>query len=294
MDYSILIPVFNYDIRELIGQLLNQMRKLSLNGELLILDDASTDSTIKKVNEQLKKHPEIIYLSERNNIGRAKARNKLILESNSDKLIFIDADVLIKNEDYLQNYVRLFSKYQVVVGGHRYQEERPEYQYRLNWRYANKREVLSATVKNRNPYDRFISMNFYADKRAISSISFPNFLDGWGHEDTYFGFLLKKQGFSINHIENPVLHLGLHENKAYIKRQEMAIDQALKIRAFDADFDYQLVRIANNIKSLHPLLHSIAPISLSYIRRMVLMTNSPMILNIYKLIFYIQRIKEEN
>lgn len=283
MDISILIPVFNFDVTMLVEKLLREIRMASLNAEVILLDDNSDNLTIKKKNEQLRFHPEVIFLKEKKNQGRSKARNKLFQEANSEYLIFLDADTRIEKENFIQDYFRYIRKHQVIVGGHYYQKTPPQKRYLLNWRYAIKREVRNAQERNEHPYDRFISMNFCIQKEVLAKVQFPDNLKGWGHEDTYFGFELERKNIDVLHIENPVLHLGLNENADYLAKQEQAIDQALELKTKDAAFNFQLLRLVQRFKWMQPLLTILQPFLKELLKKSVLFTCSPTLMNIYKL-----------
>ena len=50
---SILIPVFNYDVRRLVGDLHRQLSGMKIEYEIRVYDDCSTNETLKKGNASI-------------------------------------------------------------------------------------------------------------------------------------------------------------------------------------------------------------------------------------------------
>ncbi|NAS31637.1 glycosyltransferase [Flavobacteriaceae bacterium R38] len=94
---SIITPAFNSEayIEETIQSVLNQTYG---NWELLIVDDASADNTVKIVNRIAEKDPRIKLFELEVNSGAGIARNKAIEEAQGDFIAFLDADDLWKPE----------------------------------------------------------------------------------------------------------------------------------------------------------------------------------------------------
>lgn len=88
---SIITPMYNSEhfILETIGSVVNQTYT---NWELLLIDDGSTDNTIKIVEDFKSKYANIKLLQNDTNLGAAKSRNKGILEAKGDYIAFLDAD----------------------------------------------------------------------------------------------------------------------------------------------------------------------------------------------------------
>ncbi len=91
---SIVTPVYNASkfLKETIETVLNQTYK---NWELILVDDLSTDDSVKIIEEYVKKYPKKIKLIKLKKKGyTAIARNKGIEESKGRFIFFIDADDL--------------------------------------------------------------------------------------------------------------------------------------------------------------------------------------------------------
>jgi glycosyltransferase involved in cell wall biosynthesis len=110
MKLSILIPMYNAEayISNCLDSLVNQ--DLETNDyEIIIMDDGSSDSSFKIVNEYVKTHTNISLYSE-NNVGSDTTRNKLLKLAKGDYIYFLDADDYIAYNslgiliDYLVTY----------------------------------------------------------------------------------------------------------------------------------------------------------------------------------------------
>lgn len=295
MDYSILIPVYNEDVTELVQSLHRQMQGLEQSGELIILDDASPSDAIRKRNRELGKLEYVIYRELNENIGRSQVRNKLADFSGGKTLLYLDADVSVSSDAFLKGYQDYFQRETVVVGGHFYSEHRPVRSLLLNWKYARKYEAKSAPLRQKNVYRGFISMNFLIPRTWVKAIGFPTDVKGWGHEDTLFGHLLEKKKLSVIHIDNPVQHLGLSEAGDYLKKQEQAIQQALVLAERYPGFSYRLMEVHRCLPiKLKKALQLGSKVLLPALSSLTRQTHSPFLLNIYKLIYYNSLILEKD
>ena len=58
---SILIPIFNFDVTDLVLELNNQALAANVKYEIILLDDASTDS-FREINRNLSRQNHIKYI----------------------------------------------------------------------------------------------------------------------------------------------------------------------------------------------------------------------------------------
>jgi hypothetical protein len=54
-------------------------------------------------------------------------------------------------------------------------------------------------------------------------VSFDERLVNYGHEDTLFGFQLKKNEIQISHISNPVLNGDIEDNDVFLTKTELGL-----------------------------------------------------------------------
>ena len=92
---SIIMPSYNTAsyIKESIQSVLNQTYT---NWELIIVDDCSSDNTVKIVQEISKKDPRVRILKQNTNGGAAKARNRSLNEATGRYVAYLDADDIWK------------------------------------------------------------------------------------------------------------------------------------------------------------------------------------------------------
>ncbi|HSI71136.1 MAG TPA: glycosyltransferase family 2 protein [Gillisia sp.] len=90
---SVIMPAYNS--ADFIGEAIESVLAQTWNNwELLVIDDASTDGTVKIVKEYSSKHPNIIILKNSTNLGTGSSRNKGIKAATGRFIAFLDADDL--------------------------------------------------------------------------------------------------------------------------------------------------------------------------------------------------------
>lgn len=87
---SIVVPVYNAEkyLEECLASLVNQTYK---NTEIILVDDGSTDSSLKILKKYQKKYSSIKVISQKNQ-GSSFARSTGIKKAKGDYLMFVDAD----------------------------------------------------------------------------------------------------------------------------------------------------------------------------------------------------------
>ncbi|MFZ1582371.1 MAG: glycosyltransferase [Saprospiraceae bacterium] len=116
---SIVIPIFNQDIRPLVFTLMKQCNKLNINYQILCFDDCS-DQKYKDMNQELAFKINVNYTEMTENLGRSKIRNWLGKAAYFDYILFLDGDSTVKNKDFIKNYINLVQPDQVIYGGRQY------------------------------------------------------------------------------------------------------------------------------------------------------------------------------
>lgn len=225
---SILIPVYNYDIVELVTEVHRQLQKLNIPYEIYCLDDKSELSFIEK-NKQIECLSHTSYqISEVNN-GRERSRQLLCEKSTFDHLLFLDADTFPRRANFMEIYTSyLKSGQEAVFGGILYESQPPGIDYLLRWKYGKQNESLNANERNRAPYISITSPNFLIKKSVFNSINSIIKGNDYGL-DIYFASLMKRKQINILHIDNEVFHLGIEKNADYLMKSEEALKTYLKL-----------------------------------------------------------------
>ena len=221
LAFSVCIPVYNTDVRKLVLELHRQASSMNCPFEILLIDDGST--VFKEENRQLQQLPNLSSIELKENIGRAKIRNLLAKTAQYPYLIFMDCDACVFNASYIRNYFKEIPA-DVVIGGCSYSPIPPvEKEFLLRWKYGVKREARPAEKRKNVPYRSFATFNFLIKKEIFNRIKFDEKISGYGHEDTLFGWTLKKQRITINHIDNPLIHIVSDNTEDFLKKTENSV-----------------------------------------------------------------------
>ncbi len=231
---SVLIPVYNYDVRRLTKSLQEQLLIAGVAYEIILGDDAS-EMRFKMINRELAVLNGVLYSEEESNLGRSKIRNKLARLAKFDNLLFIDCDSQIPDDNYIQSYLGQLPNHEMVYGGTVYQPQLTQSEnFVLHWKYGHKREQCPARYRNIEPNRSFHSNNFLISKQLFLSIGFNEDITGYGHEDTLFGYELQKYNIRILHIDNPVIHEGLESNEIFLMKTREGIKNLIRILSMNS------------------------------------------------------------
>lgn len=229
MQLSILIPIFNFDVREFVNELNRQCLDLKLEFEILLIDDNSKNKYFN-LNNELTTIDNVRYEKLKKNIGRSKIRNLLIERASFSNCLVLDCDLKIDSIDFIKKYIVSYNPNVVVVGGHKYEDLPPKRKKELlHWRYGVKVEAISLIQRLKDPYFSFKTNSFFISKEVFSLIKFDESLVNYGHEDTVFGVGLELNKIELIHIENPVIHIGLESAKSFLQKQKLAIENLIVI-----------------------------------------------------------------
>lgn len=258
---SILIPIYNFDVTNFVADLSQQAKSCGIDYEILCYDDGSTEE-FKIKNRSLNSIPKVVYTELPQNVGRSKIRNLLAENSKYDYLLFLDCDSKTNTKQFIKNYINKAKPNLVVYGGRNYSKEKPiDKEFHFRWWYGVNRETISSIERAKQPYDSFMTNNFFIPKSIFQSIKFDETLEGYGHEDTLFGIELKKQNIPILHIENPLCHIGLETLQEFLTKTKQGLQnlhQLIKANKVDKTIKlyryYDLVNkfgFSNNILSYY-------------------------------------------
>ncbi len=229
---SICIPLFNFEVFPMVKELQLQAEKCARDYEIIIIDDSS-DTPFKQQNSILKELNNTRYIELESNIGRSKIRNLLKKESKYPFLLFLDCDLKIIKSDFLSTYITFIEKQNtedfVICGGHTYEDSSPAGNQKLHWLWGKKCEAFGPEIRAKNPYQSFMTSNFVISSKTMDKIPFNEQLSGYGHEDTLMGFELFKKNITIQHIDNPVEHLGLENNSVFLEKTKESIKNLCKL-----------------------------------------------------------------
>lgn len=92
---SLILPAYNESdvITESITRLIDEINKFSVNYEIIIVNDGSSDDTKNKIINLKRNYPKIKLISYTNNKGKGYAIKRGLLSANGDIDIIMDADL---------------------------------------------------------------------------------------------------------------------------------------------------------------------------------------------------------
>ncbi len=216
---SILIPVYNRNITALVKELHRQAVSLSVNFEIICMDDAS--SLYIEENKKVQLLDKVQWIEVKINQGRSEIRNALIEASSYDYLLFLDCDMQIPNQQFLAKYSKLREN-RVICGGRIYIDSDLNNDTGLHFHYGKKRETFKTASSLSE--SSFISGNFFIHKQVFKTVKFNADIKGYGHEDTLFGIELREAGIAILFTDNPTIHRGVDNNDSFLDKTRNAID----------------------------------------------------------------------
>lgn len=234
---SILIPTYNTNLHPLVSELQAQLIANHIKYEIIIADDASSDTSVRAHNALLAEQEHVQYIQYEQNIGRSKIRNSLADAATYPTLLFMDCDARVKSDDYIAKYLRFLEKKHltgtdfVVLGGLSYREMQPEKTKLLRYRYGIKREVRPAYERNRDPYRAFTPFNMLISKSVFEKCRFEESLKQYGYEDTFFGIGLKKCGIPVYHIDNELYHEGIDTNELLLNKVAAGVANLVNLQS---------------------------------------------------------------
>jgi glycosyltransferase involved in cell wall biosynthesis len=228
---SILIPIYNFDVRKLVSDLGKEAETLGIPYEILCFDDGSKPEYLH-IHQVLNQQTHVEYRELPENLGRSRIRNFLAQEAKYPYLLFMDCDSGVASSDFLSNYLALASPDQVIVGKRVYQPSPPKDAQRyFRWLYGVKREQRSAKVRNQHPFEGFCTHHFLCPKAVFEKIQFDPNLRQYGHEDTQFGLDLEKIGVRVIHTDNPLLHIDLEPIAEFLPKTLKGIENLVYLQS---------------------------------------------------------------
>ena len=221
---SILIPVYNFDVRQLVADLHGQCLAAGVDFEFVCFDDGSSDF-FKEKNRKIAEYEHVNYRELPQNLGRSAIRNALGKAARMEYLLFMDCDNRVVRPDFIQQHLAQIQPGALMYGGSSYSAIAPKAAAcYFHWLYGTCREQQSLEQRKIKPYHSFKTNNFIIPKAIFLSIGFDENLRQYGHEDTLFGLELAKRNIPIIHIDNPLEHIGLEPVEVFLKKTKQGLE----------------------------------------------------------------------
>jgi glycosyltransferase involved in cell wall biosynthesis len=247
---SLLIPVYECDVRQLVFALHEQGQALGVPYEIRCYDDGSSEA-IRELNREVSNLPEVVYQEMHANLGRSGIRNRLATEARHPYLLFIDGDAGVVDDQFLQRYLRVAKPSTVFVGGTAYRPEPPDdIRHLLRWTYGKQREQRTASQRNLDSLLGFSTFNFLIPSEVFQQVRFDERMKGYGHEDTLFGWELRQRGFPIQHIDNPLYHLGLDTGAIFLEKTRQGLENLYRLQTLCPGVDTKLLKTLRLVRHM--------------------------------------------
>ncbi|MBQ3629029.1 MAG: glycosyltransferase family 2 protein [Bacteroidaceae bacterium] len=248
MSLSILIPAYNYDCTQLVRALYEQAINLTIDFEIIVADDASTNAATERQNAEIGKMPHCQYIRLKENHGRAAIRNFLAEKAKYDNLMFMDCDGKVVYLHFLSAYMKAIEDHDVVCGGMMHPLDMVLKNNNLRYQYEVRSEkMLKADKLNADPKARFISFCFVIKKKVFDDVKFDESFTDYGYEDVLFGMQIKQKGYKIFFIDNPLQNEDIESNPVFVEKTEEALRTLKKHEALFGD-NVRLLRTVHRLK----------------------------------------------
>lgn len=247
MKLSVCIPVYNFDVRNLVEDLNREINKKELDAEIILIDDAS-DETFTNINKDLlDKVQSFIFLDK--NVGRSKIRNLFLNYSKGEYMLFLDCDVKIDNTNFLSNYLQQIEQNRELDLFYGSFKISPQYSHTLRNKYSLEREI---PIKGKSDFSTFKTVNFVVKKDVFRRFTFNEELANYGYEDYIFAKKLEINNIKFLAINNPVIHVDDSRNDVFLAKTETAINSLFQVSQKKENHifikDMKVYRIAQKIK----------------------------------------------
>lgn len=243
-ELSIAIPTYNGICVELVRSLCLQAEAAEgLTYEVIVADDGSTLPQCIQANRAISNLPHCRYITRDNNQGRAAIRNFLAREARYEWLLFLDCDMTIRRDDFLNRYLQSPAT-EVVYGGYTVGHGPAS---NLRYRYEKAAEPShTAEQRSKNPYRDFHTANFLIRRDLMLSHPFDERFRHYGYEDVLLGKQLRKAGISIEHIDNPAGFDTFEDNPHFVSKTEEGLRTLCEFREELRGYN-TLLTLANGI-----------------------------------------------
>lgn len=297
---SILIPTYNYKTIDLVKELNKQLIIESIDFEIIVGDDKSTNIEIIDQNNVINQIDKCYYYINEENLGRGGNLNLLVKKSKYSWVLFLDCDVFPNDVNFIKIYLDCIklNKYKIHFGGLIYDSKKPDNSEMLRWIYGNKRESIALEKRKLKPYETTLTSNILIKKEVLENYPFHSEIKNYGFEDLVFILELKKNKIEINHLENPVFHLNLEKSIVFINKFQSSLAN-LKYLTDNKIINNQDSRFSNLYSKLEKLkLTSMVAFSFSILKSSYLKnltSNKPLLLvfDLYRIGFYCSLFKKQ-
>lgn len=216
---SVLVPYYHDDPSALLEALSSQIMT-GLRAEILLYDDGTADHQVNAKLQAIAKNSQaaITLILATENKGRSEARNQLRKAARADWVLFLDADMLPKTDQFLAHYLEIIKQdqFDIIFGGFQMPSTATK-DTDLHRAFSQKSDCLSAMERTEKGPQYVCSSNLCVRRRVLEIEPFDTEFSGWGWEDSEWAARTAKS-YRLLHAENPAYHLGLESTETLLRR----------------------------------------------------------------------------
>ena len=227
---SILIPTYNDVCVELVRQLHQQAVDSGIEFEIIVADDGSTSKASIEVNRTISSLNNCRFIELKENIGRAAIRNFLAKQAQYAYLIYIDSDMTVIKDDFINRYIAIKDA-DVIDGGVSTGGDPEALKGNLRYLYEKAEEPNhTAACRQASPYQHLHTANLLIRKELILQYPFDERFRHYGYEDVLLGKTLRQHQIPITHIDNPLGFCTFESNPDFIAKTEEGLRTLYQFR----------------------------------------------------------------
>jgi glycosyltransferase involved in cell wall biosynthesis len=225
---SVLIPTYNDVCVALVEQLLQLLQAANIQYEVIVADDGSTDEDIIAANRAINQLPSCRFIERQMNVGRAAIRNFLAMEARFSYILFIDSDMTIISDQYIQRYLQVGDT-TVIDGGVTICDTNDASNLRYLYEKAEEPHH-TATERQKCPYQHLHTANLFMQRDIILAHPFDERFRHYGYEDVLLGKVLHQHHIPIEHIDNPLGFSHFETNPVFVAKTEEGLRTLYQFR----------------------------------------------------------------
>lgn len=219
------IPAYNEEanIGSLLKQLMHQKEKNFHLKRIIVSSDGSTDNTAAAVKSI--KNKKIILFDNNKRKGLARGLNQITEKTNSDILVFLDADIVVKDKYLISKLIKPIITEKMDLASCRIEEEQPE-------NFIEKALFISMQLKS-NLFESFKGGNnlftCHGPVRALSRKMYKKILFPEGKGNDMYSYLFAvANGFSYKYVKDASIFYRLPGNLRDHKNQSFRFHNSIK------------------------------------------------------------------
>lgn len=221
---NIIVPIYNSE--EYLSKCLDSIKNQTLKEiKAILVNDGSTDSSEKIIDEYIEKYPQIFIKINKQNGGQGSARNLGIEKATGEYIVFIDSDDYLE-ENMLENMysVAIKNNSDLVICDY-YEIENQNKIVRKAINFIDDKIKTNYMLSNASPWNKLIKTTIFKENKI-------EFLEGHIYEDLATMPVLTNYLNNIVYLEEPLYNYIIRagstmRQKTYNKKLEsifVAID----------------------------------------------------------------------